>query len=42
MALQPYGEEDLNYFKLSSLVLNEFPRALRNLPCEKFVRLGRR
>ena len=29
MALQPYGEEDLNYFKLSSLVLNEFPRALR-------------
>ena len=29
MALQPYREEDLNYFKFSSLVLNEFPRTLR-------------
>ena len=29
MALQPYHDEDLNYFKFSSLVLNEFPKALR-------------
>ena len=29
MALQPYQDEDLNYFKFSSLVLNEFPKALR-------------
>ena len=28
--LQPlYQDEDLNYFKFSSLVLNEFPKALR-------------
>ena len=29
MALQPYREEDLNFFKFASLVLNEFPNALR-------------
>ena len=29
MALQPYQDEDLNYFKFASLVLNEFPKALR-------------
>ena len=29
MALQPYREEDLNFFKFTSLVLNEFPNALR-------------
>ena len=29
MALQPYQDEDLNYFKFSSLVLKEFPKALR-------------
>ena len=29
MAVQPYREEDLNYFKFSSLVLNEFPKALK-------------
>ena len=29
MALLPYQDEDLNYFKFSSLVLNEFPKALR-------------
>ena len=29
MALQPYRDEELNYFKFSSLVLNEFPKALR-------------
>ena len=29
MALQPYRDEQLNFFKYSSLVLNEFPRALR-------------
>ena len=29
MALRPYREEELNYFKFSSLVLNEFPKALR-------------
>ena len=27
--LQPYQDEDLNYFKFSYLVLNEFPKALR-------------
>ena len=27
--LQPYQDEDLNYFKFCSLVLNEFPKALR-------------
>ena len=29
MALRPYREEELNYFKFASLVLNEFPKALR-------------
>ena len=29
MNLQPFKDEDLNYFKLASLVLNEFPKALR-------------
>ena len=29
MALQPYRDEDLNFFKFASLVLNEFPKALR-------------
>ena len=29
MALRPYRDEELNYFKFSSLVLNEFPKALR-------------
>ena len=29
MALQPYGDEELNYFKFSSIMLNEFPKALR-------------
>ena len=29
MALTPYRNEELNYFKFSSLVLNEFPNVLR-------------
>ena len=29
MALRRYRDEELNYFKFSSLVLNEFPKALR-------------
>ena len=29
MALRPYRDEELNYFKFSCLVLNEFPKALR-------------
>ena len=29
MTLQPFSDEQLNFFKLSSLVLNEFPKALR-------------
>lgn len=29
MTLQPFKDEDLNYFKFVSLVLNEFPKALR-------------
>ena len=29
MSLRPYREGELNYFKFSSLVLNEFPKALR-------------
>ena len=29
MALRPYLDEELNYFKFSSIVLNEFPKALR-------------
>ena len=28
-ALQPFNDEQLNFFKFSSLVLNEFPKALR-------------
>ena len=28
-ALQPFSDEQLNFFKFSSLVLNEFPKALR-------------
>ena len=29
MALQPFSDKQLNFFKFSSLVLNEFPKALR-------------
>jgi len=29
MALHPYRDEELNYFKFSSIALNEFPKALR-------------
>ena len=29
MALQPFTDEQLNYFKFASITLNEFPRALR-------------
>ena len=29
MTLQPFSNEQLNFFKFSSLVLNEFPKALR-------------
>ena len=29
MALQPYRDEELNFFKFSSIVLNEFPKVLR-------------
>ena len=29
MALQPFRDEQLNFFKFASLVLNEFPKALR-------------
>ena len=29
MALHPYQDEELNFFKFASLVLNEFPKALR-------------
>ena len=29
MTLQPFSDQQLNFFKLSSLVLNEFPKALR-------------
>ena len=29
MALRPYRDEELNYFKFASVVLNEFPNALR-------------
>jgi len=29
MALRPYTAEELNYFKFSSIVINEFPKALR-------------
>ena len=27
--MQPFSDEQLNFFKFSSLVLNEFPKALR-------------
>ena len=30
MALQPFQDEQLNYFKFASIVLNEFPKALRH------------
>ena len=29
MALQPFSDEQLNFFKFAALVLNEFPKALR-------------
>ena len=29
MALEPFSDEQLNFFKFASLVLNEFPKALR-------------
>ena len=29
MALQPFQDEQLNYFKFATIVLNEFPKALR-------------
>jgi len=29
MSLQPFKDEQLNYFKFASIVLNEFPKALR-------------
>jgi len=31
MALQPYRDEELNFFKFSSIVSNEFPKALRQI-----------
>ena len=31
MALQPFRDEELNFFKFSSIVLNEFPKALRQI-----------
>ena len=30
MTLQPFQDEQLNYFKFASIVLNEFPKALRH------------
>jgi len=30
MSLQPFQDEQLNYFKFASVVLNEFPKALRH------------
>ena len=30
MALQPFQDEQLNYFKFASIVLNEFPKVLRH------------
>jgi len=30
MALRPFQDEQLNYFKFASIVLNEFPKALRH------------
>ena len=29
MTLQPFSDEQLNFFKFSSIVLNEFPKVLR-------------
>jgi len=29
MSLQPFKDEQLNYFKFAAIVLNEFPKALR-------------
>ena len=31
MSLQPYSNEELNFFKFASIVLNEFPKALRHI-----------
>ena len=31
MSLHPYTNEELNFFKFASIVLNEFPKALRNI-----------
>ena len=31
MTLQPFKDEQLNYFKFASIVLNEFPKGLRQL-----------
>ena len=31
MALQPFRDEQLNYFKFASIALNEFPKALRQM-----------
>ena len=31
MSRQPYSDEELNYFKFASIVLNEFPDALRSI-----------
>ncbi len=31
MALQPFQDEQLNYFKFASIALNEFPKALRQI-----------
>ena len=31
MTLQPFQDEQLNYFKFASIVLNEFPKALRHI-----------
>jgi hypothetical protein len=31
MSIQPYSDDELNYFKFASIVLNEFPDALRSI-----------
>ena len=31
MSMQPYSDEELNYFKFASIVLKEFPVALRSI-----------
>ena len=31
MSMQPYSDEELNYFKFASIVLKEFPDALRSI-----------